>query len=119
LTRITEGEVDLTGTPHTNVNYGNLTGDGENEIDVRINIQHISANDRKDGNFADYQKRGYIQRGLLKFKSTDKILNKDIYTHGDGFQYEVEEMTERYVSDGVGGQEFVYCEGLLIMKEGQ
>jgi len=115
-----EQGIDLDGTPDTNANYGNFqTADGE-DLSILMSCQHISNNDTKNGNYIEYQKNGYIQRGLLKIKSLEILYEKDIITYTDGFEYEVFEKNDVCLPDiGKGVYQYAYTNALALKKENQ
>lgn len=117
--RIEEGEIDYADNPDTNENYGTYIEGSTSEVSVDMNIQSLTDNDRKDTNIVDYEARGYLVKTFLKFKSLELLQETDIVVYADGFKYGIIEFNPRYLPNGSGGQEFVYCTGLLGRKEKQ
>ena len=113
-------DIDYTGTPSTNANYGKPTSKTSTTSSKLLNIQFPSANDTKDKNFADYQKRGYIIKGIIKIKTTTNaaLTEGDTVTYNNKV-YEVAEWTDRYIPliDGNYADEYVYSEGLALLQE--
>jgi len=117
-----DDEADFTGTPSTNANYGKLTARTPTSSSKLLNIQFPSANDIKDKNFIDFEKRGSLLKGVIKIKSTTEnaLTEKDLITY-QSKTYEVFEWTDRYYSkfDNSYEEEYVYSEGLALLQEKQ
>ncbi len=118
VARTVEGAVSYTGTPDTNTNYGKYVAGATSTLNIDMNIQHISDDDRKNFDFNDYQSKGYIIKNSLKYKSLVKIKNKDVITYSDGLKYEVVENKDVYLPEN-GVNTFTYSSGLLLRKEKQ
>lgn len=94
--KTSDDSIDYSGTPDTNPNYGKVLKTTQTK-NILMYCQKISNNDRKNGNYIDYENRGYILKGILKIKSLEKLNEGDVITYSDGYKYEVFEKEDVYL----------------------
>lgn len=117
---ISSDELDWEGTPDSNTNYGKPIESTPSDLDILMYCQHIRDDETLNGNYIEYQKRGYIAKGLLKIKSLEKLYEQDVITYSDGFKYEVFEKTDRYLPNlGKGEYQYTYTQAFALKQENQ
>ncbi len=115
-TEISPDKLDWTGNPNINPNYGKPINSSSSNLNILMYCQNISDNDTKDGSYIEYQKRGYIKKGLLKIKSLEKLEEQDVIRYSDGFKYEVFEKTDRYLPNLKREYQYVYTQALALKQ---
>jgi hypothetical protein len=113
-------EIDRTGTPATNNNYGKPKATTPITKRIEMSVQHLSDDDTKGDNYIHYEKRGYDLRGAVKILALSTLKEKDTLAYSDGYTYKVVEKTDRHLpKNDNSGYEYVYTQALALKQENQ